>query len=70
MPTRFLLSELVEQVGPTTAKAEMVFKRDRSKISIRGMDSAEKVFNMVYELKADVPAHQTREFQIAVSALP
>jgi hypothetical protein len=67
LPVRFLLSSLVEAAGPLDPKQAMSFKRGSDVgLSIAGVDKCEKLFNIVYQLTADVPASAKRSFVIDI----
>lgn len=66
-PARMHMSTLVERVGEFAPGGAAEFKRGSSLVSISGLDSVEKIFDLVYELKASVPPGQTRTIELKFS---
>ncbi len=70
LPVRFAMADLVEQVGTFAPDTAAVFKRGQSVVSVAGVDDVARIFNIVYELKAEVAPKASRELQLTLSVTP
>lgn len=69
-PVRVHLSTLVEAVTPLDAKAGAVFKRNGVTATFSGFDSVEKIFDVIYELKAEIAPGAKRTLVVKMAKTP